>query len=220
VKAQIRILRWDPKGTGEPQYKAYGVPYSRKDKVLGSLVYIYNKLDPCLSFKYNCKGRHCGECSMTINGKPGLSCEVSMSRDLTLEPLKNLPLVKDLVIDRTQIYKKIFSQLSSVKSTKIKTDSLEKVHMEIVNKIIHLEGCIHCFCCMSVCPVYAEDREAFIGPLGLLALAADYERAPYLKIHEKASLCTECGRCEEVCPRNIHILGEAIKGLKDVTYSK
>lgn len=220
MKAQMRILRWDPKGTGEPQYKVYEVPYSRNDKILGSLIYIYNKLDPCLSFRYNCKGRHCGECSITINGNPGLSCEVSMSRDLILEPLKNLPLVKDLVIDRAKIYKKIFSQLSSVKPAKSKSDSLEKVHMEIVNKIIQLEGCIHCFCCMSVCPVYAEDRESFIGPLGLLALAADYERAPYFKIHEKASLCTECGRCEEVCPRNIRILSEAIKRLKNVMRSE
>jgi fumarate reductase (CoM/CoB) subunit B len=137
-----------------------------------------------------------------------------MSQSLTLEPLKNLPLVKDLVIDRAKMYKEIVSQLSSVRLTKSKTRSLEEVHMEMVNKIIRLEGCIHCLCCMSACPVYAKDTAAFVGPMGLLAIAADYERMPYLKVPEKALLCTECGRCEEVCPRNIPILSEAIKRLK------
>jgi fumarate reductase (CoM/CoB) subunit B len=214
LKAQLRILRWNPKGRGKPQYKSYEVPYSRKEKILGSLIYIYKNLDPCLSFRYNCKGRHCGECSVLINGTPGLSCAVSMSQSLTLEPLKNLPLVKDLVIDRAKMYKEIVSQLSSVRLTKSKTRSLEEVHMEMVNKIIRLEGCIHCLCCMSACPVYAKDTAAFVGPMGLLAIAADYERMPYLKVPEKALLCTECGRCEEVCPRNIPILSEAIKRLK------
>ena len=210
MKAQVKIFRWDPKRGGKPFFKTYQVPYSLKDKILGSLIYIYKNFDQCLSFRFNCKGRHCGECALTINGKPGLSCEVSMSRDLILEPLKNLPLIKDLVIQRTKVYKKMIDSLPPIGIKEKKTNGLRTIPLEVVDKIIRLEGCIHCLCCMSVCPMYKKEPEVFIGPMGLLTIASSD-----LKTYEKVRLCTECGRCEEVCPRRIPILNQAIKKLKD-----
>jgi succinate dehydrogenase/fumarate reductase-like Fe-S protein len=67
---------------------------------------------------------------------------------------------------------------------------------------------------MSVCPVYKKEPEVFIGPVGLLVVAADMETTSKLKACEKAELCTECGRCEEVCPRNLPILSKGIKKIK------
>lgn len=211
----MKIFRWDPKKGGEPEFSTYQVPYSPRDKILGSLLYIYKHLDPCLSFRFNCKGRHCGECAMTINGKPGLSCVIPMSPSVVLEPLKHLPLVKDLVIHRTKVLRKMIAHLLPIEAPAGKAGGLLTVPLEVVDKVICLDGCIHCLCCMSVCPMYMREPDVFIGPLGLLVLATNMKTIQDVKAHEKAQLCTECGCCETVCPRNIPILNEAIKKLKE-----
>ena len=214
LKAQVKIFRWDPGKGEEPEFRTYQVPYSPRDKILGSLIYIYKHFDPCLSFRYNCKGRHCGECAMTINGKPGLSCAVPMSPNVVLEPLKHLPLVKDLVIHRTKVLQKMIAHLLPMETPGGKDSGLRPVPLEVVDQVICLDSCIHCLCCMSVCPIYKREPEVFIGPVGLLVLAADMETTSKLKACEKAGLCTECGLCEEVCPRNLPILSKGIKKLK------
>jgi fumarate reductase (CoM/CoB) subunit B len=214
VRAKIRILRYDPQRAVKPRYRTYTVPFSSGDKVLGGLLYIYEHLDPCLSFRYNCKGRHCGECAITINGKPGLSCAVPMSRDLTLEPLQNLPVIKDLVIDRGQVYKKIAGRLPPINRRRHKGKGLRTVPMDLVDRIVRLDDCIQCLCCMAVCPAYKEESEIFLGPMGLLALAAASEQMPGTDVSGKAALCIDCGRCEKACPRHIPVYSEAIRRLK------
>lgn len=195
-------------------FDTFQVPYSPKDKILGALIYIYKNLDPCLSFRFNCKGRHCGECAITINGKPGLSCAVSMSKNVVLEPLKHLPLGKDLVIHRTKVLQKMIDHLLPVEGSVGKDRGLRPVPLEVVDYVTRLDCCIHCLCCMSVCPAYVKAPDVFIGPMGLLVLAANMETKPDWKAYEKARQCTECGRCEEVCPRNLPILSRGIKKIK------
>jgi fumarate reductase (CoM/CoB) subunit B len=214
MKAHIRILRWDPQQAGKPRYRTYLVPFSSGDKVLGGLLYIYQHLDPCLSFRFNCKGRHCGECAITINGQPGLSCAVPMSRGLTLEPLQNLPVIKDLVIDRGQVYRSIAERLPRINAGARKGKGLRAVPMDLVDRIVRLDDCIQCLCCMAVCPAYKKDPESFLGPMGLAALATASEQVSDMDVSDKAALCTDCGRCEKVCPRRIPIHSEAIKTLK------
>jgi succinate dehydrogenase/fumarate reductase iron-sulfur protein len=214
MKAQLKILRSDPKAAGKPRYVTYAVPFSSGDKVLGGLLYIYRNIDPCLSFRFNCKARHCGECSMMINGKPGLSCEVSMTREVTVEPLRNLPLIKDLVIDRNGVYRGALKHLPKVEHRNDHPEELSSVSMELVDRIVRLDDCIHCLCCMSVCPVYKKDPALFPGPLGLLLLATNMENMPGIDGPGKASLCIDCGICEKVCPRKIPIFSEAITRLR------
>lgn len=223
MKAAVKILRWDPERAVKPRYRTYMVPFSPGDKVLGGLLYIYEHLDPCLSFRFNCKGRHCGECSMMINGEPGLSCAVPMSQELTLEPLKNLPVVKDLVIDRGKVYRSIAERLPAIGAKGRKDHSadagqskrLRAVPMDVLDRVLRLDDCIQCLCCMAVCPAYKKEPETFPGPMRLLALAASSEPIPHADSCVKASLCTDCGRCEKVCPRRIPLHREAIRTLKE-----
>jgi succinate dehydrogenase/fumarate reductase iron-sulfur protein len=214
MKATVRILRWDPERAVKPRYRTYTVPFSSGDKVLGGLLYIYKHLDPCLSFRFNCKGRHCGECSVMINKKPGLSCAVPMSRELTIEPLQNLPVIKDLVIDRSQIYKSIAERLPRIDGKKHEGKGLRTLPMDVVDRIVRLDDCIQCMCCMAVCPAYKKEPETFLGPVGLLALVATREEIPGIDVRERAVPCTDCGQCEKVCPRHIPIHSEAIRKLK------
>src|SRR5208337_146651 len=177
MKAQVTILRSDPKTARKPGYATYTVPFSSGDKVLGSLLHIYRNLDPCLSFRFNCKARHCGECSMTINGKPGLSCAAPMTRELKLEPLRNLPLIKDLVIDRNGVYRATLNHLPRMQVKPRDAHGLRPVPMEVMDRLVRLDECIHCLCCMAVCPAYKSEPARFPGPIGLLALATTMEQS-------------------------------------------
>jgi succinate dehydrogenase/fumarate reductase iron-sulfur protein len=214
MKAHMKVLRRDPKRAGKPRYRTYTVPFSAGDKVLGGLLYIYTHLDPCLSFRFNCKGRHCGECAMMINGRPGLSCAAPMSRDLTLEPLRNLPVIKDLVIDRGQVYRSVVERLPVIDGNECEGKGLRAVPLDTVDRVVRLDDCIQCLCCMAVCPAYKKEPGLFLGPFGLLALAAMTEELIGVDASEKAAACTECGLCEKVCPRRIPIFSEAIRTLK------
>ena len=149
-----------------------------------------------------------------INKKPCLSCAVPMSRELTIEPLKNLPVIKDLVIDRGQIYKSIAERLPRIEGKWHDGKGLRAVPMDLVDRIVRLDDCIQCLCCLAVCPAYKKEPEKFLGPIGLLVLATTREQIPDIDVSERAVLCTDCGRCEKVCPRHIPIHSEAIRKLK------
>ncbi len=148
-----------------------------------------------------------------INETPGLSCEVSMSRDLVLGPLKNLPVVKDLVIHRTELCKKTIESLPGIDVRERKGNRLRAVPSEVIDRVVRLDRCIQCLCCLSVCPVYKKGGKDFVGPMGLLAMAASLTKSSNFGTYKEASLCTECSRCEHVCPRRIPIL-QAIRRLK------
>jgi fumarate reductase (CoM/CoB) subunit B len=212
MNARVRVLCWDPGKKGRRRYSTYTVPFARGDKVLGGLLYIYKHLDSCLSFRFNCRGRHCGECAMMINGRPGLSCAVPMSRELT--PLRNLPVIKDLVIDRGEVYRKIVRCLPAVSTTAYEGKGLRGVPMDVVDRIVRLDDCIQCLCCMAVCPAYKKGPDHFMGPFGLLALAAIVEQGAAADASGAVEPCTGCGLCEKVCPRNIPLFSEAICALK------
>ncbi len=214
VKATVKILRRDPGTKGRPRYRTYEVPFARGDKVLGGLLYIYQHLDPCLSFRFNCRGRHCGECAMMINGSPGLACVVPMSRELALEPLRNLPVVKDLVIDRGEVYRKIMRWLPIIDTTGYPAKGLRSVPVDVLDRIVRLDDCIQCLCCMAVCPAYKKGPDHFLGPFGLLALSTTIEQGTAGDARSAVAPCIDCGLCEKVCPRNIPIYSEAIRALK------
>ncbi len=217
MKARVRILCGE---SGRQRYRTYTVPVAAGDKVLGTLLHLFERLDPRLSFRFNCRGRHCGECAMMINGRPALACATPVSRELVLEPLANLPLVKDLVVDRGEVYRRIIGRVppavgeaqgdrASVRPR------LREVRPDLIDRVVALDDCIECLCCMAVCPAWEGEKEAFPGPLGLLALAVAAEQGGLVTaVSPEVEKCVACGRCESVCPRRIPILTRGIARLK------
>jgi succinate dehydrogenase/fumarate reductase-like Fe-S protein len=67
--------------------------------VLGVLSYIYENLDPSLAFYFSCRGRKCGGCTMLVNSKAVLACDVLASENMTIEPLPKRKIIRDLVVE-------------------------------------------------------------------------------------------------------------------------
>ena len=98
----VKIARHDPDADPLPSYRNYDVPIGEKTTVLQVLNSIYEDQDRTLAFRRFCCGyKFCDSCAMTINGKPANACHtfVEAGEEITLEPLKDRPVIRDLVVD-------------------------------------------------------------------------------------------------------------------------
>jgi len=101
----VKVFRYDPSRDEAPRYQEYRVP-RQEGMVIGDVLeYIYEHLDGSLAFRYECRTRQCASCVLEVNGKPGLGCMVPVgdAKELVLEPVGSLPVVRDLVTDRTYL---------------------------------------------------------------------------------------------------------------------
>src|SRR5207237_9749556 len=97
----FKIARCGPAGVSIT--KAFQVSLDDRMTVLDGLFQIQREHDPSLSFRCSCRVGMCGTCAMQINWMPRLACQTrveTLKTDaITIEPLANLPVSKDLVVD-------------------------------------------------------------------------------------------------------------------------
>ena len=106
VKATV--FRYNPDIDKYPTYRTYEVPWKEKGLAIQILKTIYVDLDRTLAFRYYaCGHKVCNGCMMTINGKPAHACftMVNPGDEITLEPMKGYPIIRDLVVDFGRKYK-------------------------------------------------------------------------------------------------------------------
>ena len=74
------------------------------------LQFIKTTIDGSVTFRKSCRHAICGSCAMNVNGKNILVCHEPLKRHLdrkgqvTIRPLPYLPIIKDLVVDRTSFW--------------------------------------------------------------------------------------------------------------------
>jgi len=167
----ITVSVW--RGGEEGSFESYTVPLIPEQTILDLLTYIQRHSDPSLSYRFACRVGMCGSCAMQVNGKPRWTCrtlvrKVVQNNELRLEPLPNLPVIKDLVVDMEPFFDKWqkakgrFEPGESVATEflPIKPDSPERI---LVDEAIE---CINCGCCYAACDVVAS-RQEYLGPAAL-----------------------------------------------------
>src|SRR5437762_8834283 len=106
---KLRIARHDPetKQTGWSEFK---VEVREKTTILDCLDRIQRTEDPSLGFRYACRVGMCGSCAMVVNGKDRWTCRTLVrdlgEREIKLEPLRNLPVIRDLAVDFKPLWAK------------------------------------------------------------------------------------------------------------------
>ena len=97
----LRVRRFNPAEDLEPRFQDYAIPLemAEQNTVLSLLQHIYDNVDHTLAYRGPCGRGVCGSCTMTMNGRPGLSCMRRPDGDITVEPLPKLPVLRDLVVD-------------------------------------------------------------------------------------------------------------------------
>ncbi len=91
-----------------------------------------------------------------------------------------------------------------VKST-LKKEKITPYHSDELEIVKSIGACINCGLCINHCPVVASvGLDRFSGPR---SIAVELSRSPpeFWTTADKVYLCTGCGTCREVCPKNVNI---------------
>lgn len=219
--AKVKVFRGTDAG-GE--YKTYDVPIEDGMVVLDAVHYIQANYDPQLAVRWNCKAAKCGSCSAEVNGKPSLMCKTRMDRfvegeEITVQPVKTFPLIKDLVTDVSWNY-----EVNKIVPFTPAPDTDWVVYQEDIDRVQEFRKCIECFLCQNVCHVLRDHhrKDAFMGPRFLVRTAGlemhpldTADRTGYLHGEGGIGFCNITKCCTEVCPEDIHITDNAIIPLKE-----
>jgi len=215
MRTKLAIYRFDPGTDKEPRYDPFEIDIEAGETVLAALIKVHEELDPGLSFRFACGKLKCGECSVMVNKSPCLACEKKVEPEITIEPLPNLPLIKDLVIDRNKVLNKISNLVSLLREPPSAAHGARVIDSQDVDNYIKLTSCLECLICQSACPVLEKKSKQFIGPLGLLWIVQSnlVESGKWNEVRELAKNCTGCGKCWKACPSKVDFLEDAITGL-------
>lgn len=221
---QVRISR----GTTEPSFSTYAVPWRENQTVLDVVTEVQRRLEPTLSYRFACRVGVCGSCAMTVNGKPRWTCRTHVSRveeggTITIEPLRNMPRIKDLVVDMAEFFGKWKAAGSTFKGTATRHDKPAAVQPGSKKRKLADAGieCINCGVCYAACDVVSWDKD-YLGPAALnraWTLYNDERHADpkgVLKQATSGSGCNSChtqGSCMTHCPVDLSPTG-SIAGLK------
>lgn len=220
MKTTIHIARFDPKKDEKPHFETYEVVYEQGMRLLHALEHIKTERDPTLSYRWNCGAGRCGSCAAEVNGKPVLTCKYELlpqEKEITVEPMKVFPLVKDLVVDLTVLRE----DLKKIPGFKSKQKPFFKIYDYDIEIAKEMKKCIECGICQDVCHVLREHKAAYIGPR-FIAKAASLDIHPTdekkraVKVEKLGTgYCNVTKCCQQVCPENIRITDNAIIPFKE-----
>lgn len=207
---------------GRQWTQRYELDLPPQSTVLDLLFEIQQRLDPTLSFRYSCRNWMCGSCGMLVNGRERLACRTRLIdlgvTTLEVAPLRNLPVVKDLIVDLAPFFEKWNAVGVAVpRQTGEPIPAVERVQREIDAH----SDCITCALCYSACDAVSH-AGSFLGPAALnraytLQLdardAAHGTRAVKIDADAGVARCHSMGQCTAVCPKGLDPLG-AMAALK------
>ena len=220
----VRIWRGDAAGA----FVDYDVPRQASQTVLDVVTYVQRHLEPALSYRFSCRVGMCGSCAMTVNGVARWTCRthvanVATTGTLTIAPLANFPLVRDLVVDMRGFFDKWAKARGSFQGSATRHDDFARVPPGSGARIAADAGieCIGCGVCHASCDV-VRWRPDFLGPAALnrawtlvsdVRDTAQRERLRAVAGDAGCHACHTQGSCTERCPRGIAPTA-GISGLK------
>jgi succinate dehydrogenase/fumarate reductase iron-sulfur protein len=222
---RLRIRRAGGDLGEQIRFDSFEVPYQKSMRVLDALIYVADHLAPDLAYRWFCGSKMCGTCAIRMNGREVLACWEAVEPEMTIEPLRNLPVVRDLVVDRAPYEARVAAfEPWLVRDHDYVGFPEPLTHKEMKHASKALD-CISCMACFSACPVIGlGDLTDFAGPAPLVQLAQtaldarnDPEKVAGALEHAGIFNCVSCYKCEEACPAKIPIVSQVIEPLKAKT---
>src|SRR5919205_4043743 len=225
----LKIRRFDPE-SGEPAYWAnYDVDLPPERSVLDGILQVKDREDASLAIRCSCRAAICGSCGVRINGKSSLACNTRISDaqedapdgTITVEPMGNMPVVKDLIVDMDAVHwKKIQRVTPWLLPAGDPPEREYIVPHEAMVDVTQTMACIQCGACVSDC-LSMEVDPLFIGPAALAKSyrfvgdprdGQHYERLRDLA-EDPAGIydCTHCFNCIEACPKGVAPMSQIMR---------
>jgi succinate dehydrogenase/fumarate reductase iron-sulfur protein len=216
-KVALTIQRFTPEADKVPRFERHETEVTEKASILDALFALQRGPTPDLAFRFSCRVGMCGSCAMVVNGREQLTCSTlikDVGYNLKIEPLRNLPVVRDLAVNLAPFFDAYKRTLPNfVPRADLDPQSFYPIphDSDEWKALNHQPQCIDCGACYSSCTV-ATLNPRYIGPmalnraLGLLVDPRDGRREERLDIvagESGAFRCHTLGNCRDVCPRNI-----------------
>ena len=224
-KLNVRVWR----GGAEGAFQAFEVPRRESQTVLDVVTHIQRALDATLAYRFACRVGMCGSCAMTVNGVARWTCrthvDVALKNEnqLTIGPLRNLPVIRDLVTDMREFFDKWARAKGSFEGKQTRRDDFAKIRPQSEDRrqIDAAIECIGCAVCYASCDVVAWNPD-YLGPAALnrawtlIKDERDRTRTERLRAVAGDAGCHSCHThmsCTEHCPKGISPTA-GIAGLK------
>lgn len=202
---KVYISRFLPDEEGKQFLQEFEFEKIEGETLLGLLQHIKEEKDSSLSFRYNCRNEHCGECGIRVNGKPVLACrEIASGNSLEIKPLARFPVIKDLVVDLNTSLNRLCLSIPPLKK-----GYNSELDPQAYNKLFLAGRCNACLLCQSVCPLFKNEEENISGPAFFVLFSQQLLR-PFSNdmnifnslLEHKFLQCSLCGNCSNVCPQD------------------
>lgn len=224
---EVLFKVWRQKPDHSPQLQTYQLDVQAGNTILECLNRIKWEQDGSLAFRKNCRNTICGSCGMRINGRSALACKQNVQQELdmaatsgngdlptiTIAPLGNMPVIKDLVVDMSDFWDKL-QKVDPYVSTQGRNIP-EREFLQTPEERSQLDqtgNCIMCGACYSECNALTVNPE-FVGPHALakaqrmVADSRDTEVEERLETYNQGTQgvwgCTRCYYCNAVCPMEV-----------------
>jgi succinate dehydrogenase / fumarate reductase iron-sulfur subunit len=239
---RLTVLRQAAKD--QPQHwETYKVPFREKINVISALMDIQK--NPITSegvrvqppaWEAACLEEVCGSCTMNINGAIRQACTALIEDvgevngdyyDVKLEPMKKFPLIRDLIVDRSQMFgnlKKIQGWIPIDGSYDLGMARPQDDHIRQLRYA--LSRCMTCGCCLEACP-QVNEKSSFVGPAAIgqallfnlhpVGKGLENNRLEYLTSEEGITGCGNAQNCVKVCPKGVPLTRAIAELNRDTT---
>ncbi len=223
---ELEVAVWRGGDSGE--FVTYRVPERADQTVLDVVTFIQRRIDPTLAYRFSCRVGMCGSCAMTVNGRPRWTCRthvatVAKGGRLSLAPLANMPVIRDLVVDMTEFFDKWRRAKGRFVPAKESPKGFARVPPADPKRRAADAGieCINCGICYAACDVVRWNPD-YLGPAALNRAwtlyndVRDGDRPGHLLAVAGDAGCHACHshqNCMEFCPKGLNPTA-SIAGLK------
>lgn len=213
------VERYDPQRERPRWQQRYTLEVEPGMTVLDGLHALKETQDPTLCYRFSCRMAVCGSCGMLINGRPMLACNTQIlevaNEVLTVAPMPNYNVIRDLVPDLTGFFDKHRSvqpylQRPDAEEQESPTGEYFQTPEQLV-RYLQFSYCIRCGLCVSACPTVATS-DLYLGPMAL-GQAQRYnsdsrdggfdQRKMVVDSAGGAFSCHYAGECSNVCPKGV-----------------
>ena len=231
MEVALRIQRFNPEQDDAPHFEDYRVPAEPSDRVLDLLHWVKWNLDGTLTFRRSCAHGICGSDAMLVNGRNRLACQIlvkDLPERITVEPLKGLNVLKDLIVDMNpffESYKRMLPFLITDDPSPVterRQSPKERERFDDTTK------CILCAACTSSCPVFWPNEE-YVGPAAIVNAHrfvfdsrddGAAERLTILNDKDGVWRCRTTFNCTDACPRGIHVTKAIQEVKREIIFSR
>jgi succinate dehydrogenase iron-sulfur subunit len=220
----VRVRRFNPEVSQDSWWDEWTVHVDPLERLVEVLHQIKWHHDGTLSFRRSCAHGICGSDAMLINGRNQLACKVlaeDVGPRVTIEPIRGLPVLKDLIVDMDPFMDDFKSVLPYLINDSGEPDKERRQSQEDRHRYDDTTKCILCACCTTSCPVFWGDG-GYVGPAAIVNAhrfifdsrdEAGRERMKILSEKTGVFRCRTTFNCTDACPRGIQVT-KAIQEVK------